>query len=66
MSQENLEIAARMVEAFNAGDAEAALAAMHSEVEFIPGGPRFRAATTATLGYGGSSPTTTRASKPFT
>src|SRR6185436_21006000 len=36
MSQENHEIAARTVEALNAGDAEAYVAAMHSEVEFIP------------------------------
>jgi ketosteroid isomerase-like protein len=32
----NADIGARVVEAFNAGDVEAALDAMHPEIEFIP------------------------------
>jgi ketosteroid isomerase-like protein len=36
MSEQNAELAERMVEAFNRGDVEAAVALMDSEIEFIP------------------------------
>ena len=36
MSAENLEVAERVVEAFDAGDVEAVLAEMHPDIEFIP------------------------------
>jgi ketosteroid isomerase-like protein len=36
MSEENLEVGVRLVEAFNDGDVEGVLAEMHPDVEFIP------------------------------
>jgi ketosteroid isomerase-like protein len=36
MSAENVELGRRLVQAFNEGDVEAVLAAMHPDVEFIP------------------------------
>ena len=36
MSEENLEVGQRIVQAFNDGDVEAVLAEMHPDVEFIP------------------------------